>query len=151
MAFLAAGLQATQAFNSRTAGPVLGHLLIGLVDIAAGVVALAWPLPTALVLALLVASWAVVTGVIETANTSRHGELAGTRALHLLAGLISVAFGLVLFARPDMGAISLALLFGLFNVFTGTSMIVQGIDATPDRLPPPASVASNQYWKLSHT
>ena len=46
-AFIAAGLEATQAFSSRKAGPVFGHLLLGLVDLAAGVVALAWPGPTA--------------------------------------------------------------------------------------------------------
>jgi uncharacterized membrane protein HdeD (DUF308 family) len=33
----------------------------------------------------------------------------------------------VLFARPDMGAITLALLFGMFNVVVGTWMLVQGV------------------------
>ena len=42
-AFMAAGLQAARAFSSRAAGPVFGHLLLGLIDLAAGVVALAWP------------------------------------------------------------------------------------------------------------
>ena len=51
-AFIAAGLEAVRAFSSREAGPVFGHLLLGLVDLAAGVVALAWPGPTALVLVL---------------------------------------------------------------------------------------------------
>ena len=37
----AAGLQAMRAFSNRTAGPVIGHLLLGLIDQAAGVVALA--------------------------------------------------------------------------------------------------------------
>ena len=46
-AFTAAGLQAARAFSSRTAGPVIGHLLLGLADLAAGVIALAWPGPTA--------------------------------------------------------------------------------------------------------
>ena len=40
-AFIAAGLQAMRAFSSRKAGPVFGHLLLGLVDLAAGVIALA--------------------------------------------------------------------------------------------------------------
>ena len=51
-AFMASGLEAMRAFGGRTAGPVLGHLLVGLIDLAAGVVALAWPGPTALVLVL---------------------------------------------------------------------------------------------------
>jgi len=36
-AFIAAGLQAARASSSRTAGPVLGHLLLGLADLAAGI------------------------------------------------------------------------------------------------------------------
>ena len=66
-AFIAAGLQAVQAFSSRTAGPVFGHLLLGLVDLAAGVIALAWPGPTALVLVLIVGIWAVIAGIVEIA------------------------------------------------------------------------------------
>ncbi len=127
-AFIAAGIQAMQAFSSRTAGPVFGHLLLGLVDIAAGVIALAWPAPTALVLVLVVASWAIVTGALEVFAAFRRGEEAGTRAMFILGGLVSIAFGAVLFARPEVGAITLALLFGLFNLISGTWMIVHGIE-----------------------
>ena len=59
-AFMAAGLQAARAFSSAKAGPVIGHLLLGLVDLAAGVVAVAWPGPTALVLVLIVGVWAII-------------------------------------------------------------------------------------------
>lgn len=127
-AFVSAGMQALQAFTSRSAGPVVGHLLLGLVDAAAGVVALAWPVPTALVLVLVVASWAVVTGALEIAAAFRRGEEAGTRAMLILGGLVSVAFGVVLFGRPGMGAITLALLFGLFNLISGSWMLVRGIE-----------------------
>lgn len=127
-AFIAAGLQAMQAFSSRTAGPVFGHLLLGLVDIAAGVIAIAWPVPTALVLVLVVASWAIVTGIVEIVVAFRKGEQAGTRAMFLLGGLVSAALGVVLFARPGMGAISLALLFGFFNLIAGSGMLVRGIE-----------------------
>ena len=127
-AFMWAGFEAVSAFRSRTAGPVFGHLILGLVDIAAGVVALAWPGPTALVLVLLVASWAIVTGVVEVFAAFGDGEEAGTRAMFIIGGLVSVAFGVVLFARPDMGAISLALLFGLFNLIAGSWMLVSGIE-----------------------
>ena len=40
----------------------MGHLLLGLVDVGAGVIALAWPGPTALVLVLLVGAWAAIGG-----------------------------------------------------------------------------------------
>jgi uncharacterized membrane protein HdeD (DUF308 family) len=127
-AFMAAGLQAARAFSSRTAGPVIGHLLLGLVDLAAGVVALAWPGPTALVLVLIVGVWAIVAGLVEIAAAFGHGEAAGTRALFILGGLITVAFGVVLCARPGIGAVTLALLFGLFSLIAGIWMLVQGIE-----------------------
>lgn len=127
-AFIGAGLQATQAFSSRTAGPVFGHLLLGLVDIGAGVLALAWPVPTALVLVLLVASWALVTGGLEVFAAFGRDEEAGTRAMYVFAGLVSMAFGVVLFAHPAMGAISLALVFGFFNLIGGTWLFTRGIE-----------------------
>jgi uncharacterized membrane protein HdeD (DUF308 family) len=127
-AFIAAGLQAMRAFSSRTAGPVFGHLLLGLADLAAGVVALAWPGPTALVLVLIVASWAVVAGLLQIFAAFGPGEPAGTRALFILGGLVTTAFGVVLFAHPGVGALTLALLFGLFNLVYGGWALVHGIE-----------------------
>ena len=127
-AFIAAGLEAMRAFSSAQAGPVAGHLLLGLADLAAGVIALTWPAPTALVLVLIVASWAAVAGVVEIAAAFRAGEPTGTRALFILGGLVSVAFAVALFAHPAMGAVALALLFGLFSLIYGTSVLAQGIE-----------------------
>ena len=128
-AFIDAGWQAVRAFSSDSAGPVVGHLLMGLIDIAAGVVALVWPGPTALVLVLIVGIWALVGGFFEIFAGFQSGETAGTRAMFILGGLVSVAFGVVLFARPGIGAVTLALLFGLFSLIYGFSQITLGIDA----------------------
>jgi uncharacterized membrane protein HdeD (DUF308 family) len=126
-AFIGAGLQATRAFNGATAGPVFGYLLLGLIDLAAGVVALVWPGPSALVLVLVVAIWAFAGGFAEIFAAFQGGETAGTRALFILTGLVSIAFGVVLFSRPDVGAVTLALLFGLFSLIYGVSEIVLGV------------------------
>jgi uncharacterized membrane protein HdeD (DUF308 family) len=127
-AFMAAGMEAVRGFSSRRAGPVLGHLLLGLVDLAAGVVALAWPGPTALVLVLIVGVWAVIAGLVEFFAAFQSGEPAGTRAMFILGGLATIAFGVVLCARPGLGALTLALLFGLFNLIAGSWALVQGIE-----------------------
>jgi uncharacterized membrane protein HdeD (DUF308 family) len=128
-AFIDAGLQAMRAFSSATAGPVFGHLLLGLLDLAAGLVAVIWPGPTVLVLVLIVAIWAFAGGFAEIFAAFSNGETAGTRALFIVGGLVSIAFGVVLFSRPGVGAITLALLYGLFNLTYGTSRIVMGIQA----------------------
>jgi uncharacterized membrane protein HdeD (DUF308 family) len=127
-AFADAGLQGARAFSSRAAGPVVGHLLLALVDLAAGVVALAWPAPTAFVLVIVVAAWALAGGFAEFLAGFQVGESAGTRALFILSGLVSVAFGVLLFARPGVGAVTLALLFGLYSLIYGFSQITAGFE-----------------------
>ena len=127
-AFIAGAMEAVKAFSSERAGPVLGHLLLGLVDVGAGVIALAWPGPTALVLVLLVGAWATIGGLVEIYAGLQAGEPAGTRALFFVSGLISMVFGIVLFARPGMGAVALALLFGMFNLVYGIWALMQGIE-----------------------
>jgi len=127
-AFIDAVLQAMRAFSSRTAGPVAGHLLLAVIDAAAGVIALVWPGPTALVLVLIIGIWAFVGGFFEIFAAFQAGETAGTRALFILGGLVSILFGVVLFARPGVGAVTLALLFGLFSIIYGVSQIVMGIE-----------------------
>ena len=96
---------------------------------AAGVIALVWPGPTALVVVLIVGIWAVMAGIFEIFAGFAPAETAGTRALFFLTGLVSVAFGVVLFAHPNIGAFVLALLFGLYSLVYGVSLIVMGIDA----------------------
>ena len=126
-AFMNAGLQAARAFSSRSAGPVFGHLLLALIGLAAGVVALAWPGPTAYVLVIVVGAWALAGGLAEIFAGFQAGETAGTRAMFILAGLVSAAFGVLLLARPNVGAVTLALLFGLYSLIYGFSQITAGV------------------------
>ena len=127
-AFIGAGLQLVRAFSSPTAGPVFGYLLLALAGLAAGVIALVWPGPTALVLVLVVGIWAFIGGCLEIFAAFGSGETAGTRALFILGGLVSIAFGVVIFARPNVGAVTLALLFGLFSLIYGVSQITMGVE-----------------------
>jgi uncharacterized membrane protein HdeD (DUF308 family) len=126
-AFASAAWQAVTAFSSDGAWPVIGHLLLAVIDVAAGIVALAWPGITAYVLTIWVGAWAIVTGGIEFATAFGAGETAGERALFGLGGLVSIALGIVLFARPDSGAVALAQVFGLFAFIYGIAAIVSAI------------------------
>jgi len=127
-AFMDAGFQTLRAFTSGRPGPVVGHLLLGLIDLAAGVIAIAWPAPTALVLVLVVGVWAFIGGFFEVFSAFDAGETAGTRVMFFLTGLVWIAFGVVLFARPGLGAVTLALLFGLFSLISGGTLITRGVE-----------------------
>ena len=88
----------------------------------------------ALVLVLIVGVWAVIAGLVEFSAAFASGEPAGTRAMLILGGLATIAFGVVLCARPGIGAITLALLFGLFNLIAGIWMLAQASScAAPTR------------------
>jgi uncharacterized membrane protein HdeD (DUF308 family) len=125
-AFLAALADGARAFSSDHAGPVAGYLLLALLSTAAGVTALVWPGITALVLTIWVAAWAFVTGAIEVAMAFRSGERPSERAMWVLTGLVSVSLGVVLAIRPDIGALTLATVFGLFSIVYGISTITLG-------------------------
>ena len=71
---------------------------------------------------------AFVGGFFEIFAAFQAGETAGTRALFILSGVVSILFGVVLFARPGVGAVTLALLFGLFSIIYGVSEIVMGVE-----------------------
>ena len=47
--------------------------------------------------------------------------------MFILTGLVSVAFGVLLFARPNVGAVTLALLFGLYSLVYGFTQISAGV------------------------
>jgi uncharacterized membrane protein HdeD (DUF308 family) len=123
-AFLAAGSDAARAFSSDRAGPVAGYLLLALLSLAAGVVALLWPGLTAQVLTIWIAVWAFATGIMEVILAFWQGQTAGQRAMWALGGLVSIALGVVLVLRPDIGALSLATVFGLFSILAGVSALV---------------------------
>ncbi|MFI9757478.1 HdeD family acid-resistance protein [Streptomyces sp. NPDC051963] len=122
-AFMSAFTDGARAFASDRVGPVLGWLLLALLSLAAGVIALAWPGITALALTIWVAAWALTTGVMEIVLAFQRGETAGERALFLLTGLVSIVLAFVLFVRPDIGAVSLATVFGLFSMVYGVSAV----------------------------
>ncbi len=129
IAFLAAITDTMRAFSSDRAGPVAGYLLLAVLSAVAGIIALVWPGITALVLVIWVAAWALVTGIFEVALAFMRGETAGERAMWMLTGLVSIALGVVLFIRPDIGAVSLATVFGLFSIFYGVSALVLSFQA----------------------
>ena len=126
-AFMAAVTDTMRAFRSDKAGPVVGYLFLALLSAAAGIGALVWPGITAFVLVIWVAAWALTTGVVEAALAFREGETAGERAGWLLSGLVSIALAAVLFIRPDLGALSLATVFGLFAIVYGVSAVVLSV------------------------
>jgi uncharacterized membrane protein HdeD (DUF308 family) len=100
------------------------YVLAGVVGIVAGVLAALWPDITALALVVLAGAWAVVTGVLEIVAAVRlRRELTGEWALALL-GAMSVVAGVVILVRPDVGAVALATVLGVYALMAGVVLLV---------------------------
>ncbi|MFO0574530.1 MAG: HdeD family acid-resistance protein [Polyangia bacterium] len=91
----------------------------GAVGIAAGLGAFLWPGLTALALVYLIAAWAVVTGALEIAAAVRLRRVIQGEWLLALSGVASIALGLLLMARPGLGALALVGLLAAYAIVFG--------------------------------
>jgi uncharacterized membrane protein HdeD (DUF308 family) len=101
-------------------------LLEGLVSVGAGVVAFMWPGLTAYILLIVIAAWAVVTGVLEIAAAIRLRREITNEWMLGLGGLLSVALGVMLFMRPVIGGLALVWTIGAYAVIFGVLLISLG-------------------------
>ena len=101
------GVLALGAAVSGTSGKPWWMLTLeGLVGLAAAAAAFFYPGLTAMVLLYVIAAWAILTGLLQLAAAIRlRKEIEGEFWLGL-AGVASVAFGVLLIARPGAGALS---------------------------------------------
>lgn len=102
------------------------QLLQGLLGIAAGLIALAWPGLTALALLWVIAFWAILTGVTQITSAIRlRNEIANEWYL-ILGGFLSVALGIAFFILPGAGILSLVWLLGVYAILFGVLGIAFG-------------------------
>jgi uncharacterized membrane protein HdeD (DUF308 family) len=98
-------------------------LLEGIAGVAFGLVAVGWPRITALVLLLLIAGWAIATGILEiVAAILLRRELRG-EGLLILSGILSLVLGVLLAIRPQAGAVAFAWLIGVYAILFGVLLI----------------------------
>lgn len=95
--------------------PLVGSL----VAIAAGVITLAWPSATGLVVIYIVAVWAIATGVIEIAAAFSFPVRDWAVWLLATGGLVSIIIGILFILFPGDGVVGLAWLIGLYALFVG--------------------------------
>ena len=99
-------------------------LLEGLAGIIIGLFTFFSPNITAIALLYFIGAWAVITGIFEIVSAIQiRREITGEWAL-ILGGLLSVVFGVLLFAFPAAGAVSVAWLISYYAIFFGISEIV---------------------------
>jgi uncharacterized membrane protein HdeD (DUF308 family) len=117
------------AFNLPIRGGERAWLVFeGLLGIAVGVVVFVWPDLSALGLLYAIAAWAIAVGVFEIALPFVLPLSDGRSLLVVLGGLLSVAFGVIMFGHPGAGAVALLALIAAFALVTGVMQIASALE-----------------------
>jgi uncharacterized membrane protein HdeD (DUF308 family) len=103
------------------------HVLQGVVGIAAGVLTFMWPAITALVLVLMIGAWAIITGVFEIVAAIRLRQVITGEWLLVLSGIVSILFGVLVFAFPLAGAVGISWVLGVYTMIAGIILISLGV------------------------
>jgi uncharacterized membrane protein HdeD (DUF308 family) len=115
---IAAGIKAAR--NGERWGLLI---LEGIVDLAAGLVAVLWPAITLVALIWIIAVWAIVSGALMlgaafTLNLD-HG-----RWWLALGGIASIIFGILLVIEPLIGAVVLTMWIGAYALVFGIFLLI---------------------------
>ena len=105
-----------------------GWLVVsGLLGIAVGVAIIAWPDISSLALLYVIGAYAIALGILVVIAAFRLPLDGRDTALTTLTGLVSVMFGIVIFAKPGAGALAVLALIAAFALVTGVSELVVAI------------------------
>ncbi|MDQ3927890.1 MAG: HdeD family acid-resistance protein [Chloroflexota bacterium] len=101
-----------------------GLLLRGIAGIIIGLVTFFWPGMTALALLYFFAAWEIVTGTMEIVAGIQLRRIIENEWLLILAGAVSIIFGLVLVIFPGAGALALVWLISAYSISFGILLLV---------------------------
>jgi len=97
-------------------------LLSGIISIAMGCVAFFWPGITVIAFVLLLAIWALASGILMLASAPRLEKGHGRWWL-VLGGLVSVLYGALLLLAPRLGAVVLTWWIGAYALIFGGTLL----------------------------
>ncbi len=103
----------------KTGWARIGHILLGLVFIAAGIVAFANPAPTTAWLAVIVAIMVGIAWVIEGVVALSTLSLAASKGWTVFFAIVSIIAGIYLMFSPILGALTLWWILGIALIVIG--------------------------------
>ena len=132
-AIVTGGVATIGALNNRDDRGWWLALLLGIISVAAGVIAIFYPGITALALIIVIGVNAIFSGVLDIAMAIRlRKEIQGEWLLGL-AGLLSILFGAFVIILPGAGALALVWLISVYAIATGILFIILGFKLRSSR------------------
>ena len=108
----------------RRLGNWFWYALAGLVSMAAGVIAIAWPGITSMALLWVIAAWAILSGIFKIMSGIEIRKAVEGEWVLYVGGALAILFGLMLFFRPGAGALSVVWLIGTFMILFGILQVI---------------------------
>ena len=99
-------------------------ILGGVFGILIGILTLVQPAAVTTALLLLIAAWAIVTGVFEIITAIRLRKEITGEFWFILSGLFSVIFGVLVMSSPVSGAFTIGLVIGIYALMFGVTLIM---------------------------
>jgi len=115
------------SFTAEASGERGWLILSSLLGIAVGIVVLVWPSISTLALLYVIGAYAIALGIIAIGGAFWLPIGGGDTALMILSGLVSILFGIVIFARPGDGALVTLALIAAFALVSGITELVVAI------------------------
>jgi len=109
-------------------------LLEGIIGILFGLYAILFPIAAAAAFVMILAFWAILTGVFEIAAAIRLRRHIQGEWFLILTGILSILMGFLLFAAPISGAVFLVWVLAGYGLIFGVLLILLGFRIR--RLPP---------------
>jgi uncharacterized membrane protein HdeD (DUF308 family) len=117
-------------------------LLEGILGILVGLYAILFPIAAAAVFVMIMAFWAVFTGILEIAAAIRLRRHIQGEWLLILSGVLSILLGVLLLAEPLAGALFFAYVLAGYGLLFGILLIALGFRVR--RLPPPGLTSAEE-------
>lgn len=105
------------------------YVVGGLAGIAIGAVTFLRPGITGVALLYLIAAWAIITGIFEIVAAVNSPGAASNRWWLGIAGLLSIAFGILLAFWPTSGVLTIVWLIGIYSIILGLMRVMFAVRA----------------------
>jgi len=116
--------------SGRSAGDRILQILRTAVDVGAAIVAITYPGMTAEVLTIVIGVYLIVIGIAELAGSGTLSRVgAGGTGWFVVGGLLSIVAGVLLILWPNIGAVTLAIVFGAYLAVYGLVLLISAIAA----------------------
>ena len=95
----------------------------GIIGIIIAAITFFYPGITALSLVYVIAIWAILTGIFELYAAFQLRQVLKNEVWLIIAGILSVVFGVLIAVHPGSGALAIVWLIGVYAIIFGITML----------------------------